>query len=108
RGLSGGVGSNPTLIIILLGFGGLAQMVERSLSMREVQGSIPWSSSNKKVLGPVAQWIRRLTTDQEIPVMDWFVGMLGGLVMGRVTVKMMVMRRSGLDCGSNLEKQACD
>ncbi|PVU92408.1 hypothetical protein BB560_006061, partial [Smittium megazygosporum] len=67
RGLSGGVGSNPTLIIILLGFGGLAQMVERSLSMLEVQGSIPWSSSNKKVLGPVAQWIRRLTTDQEIP-----------------------------------------
>ncbi|PVU89269.1 hypothetical protein BB559_005164, partial [Furculomyces boomerangus] len=48
RGLSGGVGSNPTLIIL----GDLAQMVERSLSMREVQGSIPWFSK-KRSCGPM-------------------------------------------------------
>ena len=28
--------------------GGLAQMVERPLCMRKVQGSMPWSSNNQK------------------------------------------------------------
>ena len=34
------------LIKIFINYvGGLAQMVERTLSMREVQGSMPWSSN---------------------------------------------------------------
>ncbi len=66
--------------------GGLAQMVERSLSMREVTGSTPVSSILRIsfhaitlvamkmqlaylsfVSGVVAQWTTRLTTDQKIP-----------------------------------------
>ena len=52
--------------------GDVAQMVERSLSMREVRGSIPCISIEYIVFDLVAsnatlaQWTTRLTTDQEI------------------------------------------
>ena len=57
RNLFGGVGSNPTLVTVFCSLcqsrastykkGGVAQMVERSLSMREVQGSIPCISNEQ-------------------------------------------------------------
>ena len=47
--------------------GGVAQMVERSLSMREVQGSIPCISTFSSLLtAPLAQWIARWTSNPKV------------------------------------------
>ncbi|GIY27109.1 hypothetical protein CDAR_456601 [Caerostris darwini] len=44
--------------------GGVAQMVERSLSMREVPGSIPGASN---CVGGVAQMVERSLSMREVP-----------------------------------------